>query len=129
MLRLSKGHDLKAGLSLVLRLSAIKCKWGSLCSNVRSAWPSLGTVWARWEERGSCLRVMWAPSELSDEELGAGPTLLSETFTTESGCRVLLLPACLMEPCLLSLSLPLPSNLLQPLRTQGAQRTGGGCLE
>lgn len=90
------------------------------------AWGPCGLVGRRG---GSCLRVMWAPSELSDEELGAGPTLLSETFTTESGCRVLLLPACLMEPCLLSLSLPLPSNLLQPLRTQGAQRTGGGCLE
>lgn len=77
---------------------------------------------------GSCLRMMWAPSELSDEELGAGPTLLSETFTKESGCRILLLPACLMEPCLLSLSAPLPSNLLQPLRTQGAQRTGAGAL-
>ena len=72
--------------------------------------------------------MIWAPSELSDEELGASPALLSEAFTRESGCRVLL-PACLMEPCLLSLSLTLPSNLLQPLRTQGAQGTGGRCLE
>lgn len=70
-----RGMALKLVFLLVLRLSTVKCKWGSLCSNDRSAWPRLGTLWAHWEEWGSCLRVIWAPSKLSDEELGAGQTL------------------------------------------------------